>query len=225
MEKALAAINSWGIELDKSKTELLKLYAREVLEKNRNFNLTSVRSVSEIWRRHICDGLACVPALKNLLAGNSSPKIADVGCGCGYLGISVKIAWPRAGVVLWESNYKKFQFLNWIIVRLGLKGIKAVWGRLGDKPITRSDRVDMVIERAMGKLPDILQDCLNLANENGGRFAAWQSSAPGLCPKSLRIFKRSRAFPEKTIKYTLPNEKKERVILIFRKKGGGGDVV
>ena len=98
-----------------------------------------------------------------------------------------------------------------------MKDIKAVHARLGDFSLTGADKADVVIERAMGKLPDILQDCLNLAKENGGRFAAWQSSAPGLCPKSLRILKRSRSFLEKTVKYTLPGEKKERAILIFRR--------
>ncbi len=200
------------------KIGLLKLYALEVLEKNRNFNLTSARSVSQIWQRHICDGLACLPTLKMLLAKNPNPVIADIGSGCGYLGISLKIAWPQARVVLWEKNYKKFQFLNWVIVRLALKDIKAVHARLGDRAITSADKADAVIERAMGKLPDILQGCLNLANEKGGIFAAWQSGDSSL-PACSRILKRSQSFLEKTVKYTLPHEKKERVILIFRREG------
>lgn len=216
-EAVLAAAKSWGLELDEKKVGLLRLYAGHVLEKNRLFNITSVSGISEIWQRHLADSLACVPVLRELLAGKPCPEIADAGSGAGYLGICVKIAWPEAQVALWESNLKKFQFLSWATAALGLKGITAVRARLGEKKVLPAEAADAVVERAMGRLPEILEACLGLAKKEGGIFAAYQSGWEKESPQVDAILGRMDSRVEKTVKYVLPDEKKERAIVVFRR--------
>ncbi|MFH1620188.1 MAG: RsmG family class I SAM-dependent methyltransferase, partial [bacterium] len=231
--------------------KLLKLYAAMVLEKNRELNLTRA-DTGDIWKRHIADSLACVPVLRELLSQKASPLVADSGAGAGYLGICIKIAWPETRVHLWESNRRKFQFIIWAVSRLGLRGINPVWGRVGEKKISEPEKADAVVERAMGKLKNVLEPCLGLAKEDGGIFMPYQVSPVTDMPHSAKsteffggcsretgltatlseeknrpscgdtvsldaVLKRMETQLERTVKYVLPGEQRERMILVFRR--------
>src|SRR6267378_382473 len=49
--------------------------------------------------------------------------------GAGFIGITLKIAWPEAEVTLLESSHRKFLFLNWASAQLKTRGLHAVLGR------------------------------------------------------------------------------------------------
>ncbi len=219
-KSSLAKLNSWGITLSEPQINLLDIYAKNVFEKNRMLNLTAANSLREIWQRHITDSLAGLPVLKTITAGNLCPKITDAGSGCGYLGICIKIAWPETEVSLMESSRRKIKFLEWAVQTLGLKGIRPLGRRLGEKKPDENEKADIVIERAMGKLPDIFTDCMEFAKDSGF-FAAYQSMPEMPTAGRASTGRLMESCLEKTVKYTLPGEHKERALLIFKKTVDG----
>ncbi|MCX5783702.1 MAG: class I SAM-dependent methyltransferase, partial [Elusimicrobia bacterium] len=188
-----------GIELDSGQISLLDRYADCVLSKINLLNITAAKNKAEIWERHICDALACAPVLKKILNGKENPLIIDAGAGAGFLGISVKIAWPQARVMLVESVERKCAFMNWALSVLGLKGISVENKRAGEQNL--SAKADAVIERAMGKLQDILKPCLELIAEEGGFFLAYQSREPQISADMQKTLNAHNANLYKICKY------------------------
>lgn len=155
------------------KNELLRAYADLVWEKKDQLNLTSVGNKQEIWDRHIADGIAGAELIKKLAA---APRfsVADLGSGAGYIGLTAAICLPEAEVTLVESLERRCKFLNWVVLKLGLKNVTVVNERAGSRKLAEAERFDFVLERAMGKIEDILPLCLAYKKESGF-FIAYQS--------------------------------------------------
>ncbi len=102
--------------LNDQQIESLIIYAKELELWNKTYNLTAVKGIENIIKRHIFDSLSVVLEIKN----NKINKLADIGCGAGLPGIILAIAIPTLEVYLVESIDKKCRFLRHIIQKLGL---------------------------------------------------------------------------------------------------------
>ena len=226
-EKTRETLKVWGVDLTEEQTALLKLFKDELLEKNTRFNLFSRNDADYLWPRHILDALAGAPLLKKLLPAGG--VIADAGAG--FPGIPLAVALPGCQFDLWDSSLKRQMFLTWAASRLRLKNVHALHSRIGQSGTLEAGKYDAVVERAMGKLENILPQCLNMLKA-GGVFLAWQSSggtgpdgnhAPPADkdPEIRKILGACGGLAEKTASYRLPLEEKNRLILVFRKTAQG----
>ncbi len=208
-------IKERGLDLDPASWRLAERYLGLVFRHNKRVNLTGAESMDEMALRHLADGFAVVPTLKSKLA--EKPSLLDVGSGAGFIGVGIKLAWPEADVHLLESSYRKYQFLNLASMEVGLPGLKVHWRRADiAKDIPGfGNGFDAVTERAVAPLPDALQLCLPLCKP-GGLVVAYQSlsAADG---KAERALDRLGAVLESDVAYRLPEDDRERHLLLFRK--------
>ncbi len=199
-----------GLKLTPEQLQKLQDYLELVWLKKDDLNLTSVQTKQEIWDRHILDGLTLLP----LVLEAKAQTLADCGAGAGYIGLSLAIAAGRAGpaapllrVTLIDSLQKRCAFMTWAAIKLGLGNVDVKHARLGQ---ARLGQYDIVTQRAMGQLHDILPLCLPLVKK-GGRFIAYQSAD--------NIIKTDySARTEKIVEYKLPADVKKRQLLVFGAK-------
>ena len=226
-------IGNWNIKISDKNLKLLECYVAEILEKNSKFNLISNSDAGNIWTRHILDSLSPLQNMENIFPlkttkpGGDKPSVAntlagkliiDAGSGAGFPGIPLKILLEDANFTLCEPNLKRRQFLTWVISKLKLKKISAKGERVGEAPDIRSGKADILIERAMGQLENILPQCLNMVKDEGGLFCAWHSSPEILKTEKIKaIIKRMNANTCNIHEYKLPPETKVRFILTLRR--------
>ncbi len=195
-----------GFPLTPQQADKLVSYARCVWEKKDFLNLTSAATFEEVLSRHICDGLTAAVYVQQM--GLGTAKLADVGAGCGYIGLTLAIALPQAHVTLVESLEKRCRFMNWAAMQTGITNITVKQARLGQGT---HFAFDLVTERAMGTLPDIAEICLQ-AVKAGGFFLAFQ----GENPQTAQVRTELGQFV-KDISYQLPGDNKTRHLVLFKK--------
>lgn len=110
------AADKLGISVNEQQQTQLLRYAVELEKWNKTYNLTAVRQLDEIVKRHLVDALSVVPKVQAL-----TPKtLADIGTGGGIPGIILAIVLPDLQVDLVESIGKKCRFLRHVISVLEL---------------------------------------------------------------------------------------------------------
>lgn len=195
-----------GLPLTTAQAKQLVAYAQCVWEKKDLLNLTSAQCFEEILSRHICDGLVAAKQVAKL--GFYTAQLADVGAGCGYIGMTLAIALPQAQITLIESLEKRCKFMNWAALQTQTSNVRIKQTRLGQGT---NFAFDLVTERAMGTLPDIIHICLN-ALKAGGIFMAFQ----GENPQTAQIPQIEGKFIE-DYRYQLPQDSRTRHLILFRK--------
>lgn len=201
---------SLGLPLSDSAAQTLAGYAELVWEKKDFLNLTSVRGKEEIFTRHLCDGLAAAALCAEQMQRKENFTAADLGAGAGYIGLTIATALPRVHVTLVECLEKRCSFLNWAVLKLGLKNVRIQCLRLGQKD---GGSFDFVTERAMGKINDILPLAISCL-QPGGMFAPYQSDP---AEADAALLKRLGLRTEPARPYILPGESKTRYLAVFRK--------
>ena len=219
MEKAIEErLELWGLKLDTTALAKLEILAREIKEKNARLNLISKNDESCFWSRHLADSLAAAPMLQKLILPGA--LVADAGSGPGFPGLPLAAAMAPVNFELWDSNRKRVEFAIWAAGAMKLKNTAAFYRRIGQSGTFELARYDAVLERAMGKLENILPQCLNML-KSGGVFLAWQSGLEDAgAPGSMKALGKAGAKLETKFAYTLPGEIRERLILVFRKRIG-----
>lgn len=195
-----------GFTITPAQADKLVAYARCVWEKKGLLNLTSAPTFDEVLSRHICDGLIAAWQVDKL--GLRAAQLADVGAGCGYIGLTMAVALPQAHVTLVESLEKRCKFINWAAMQTGICNISVKQVRLGQGT---NFAFDLLTQRAMGPLPDIAAICLG-AVRAGGIFLAFQGEHPqtALVNTSLGEYMQDVA-------YQLPCDNKTRHLVLFKK--------
>lgn len=211
---ARAWLASTGVELPEEPFERLDAYARDVLQYGRRTNLTAAKDSIEIWRRHLADGLAALAPLRAHLAGIEKPRVLDLGCGAGFVGVALKAAWPELEMWLVETSYRKVSFLTLATVRLGLPGLRAYHARAdGSEALTLkrqeggdagkvSPEADAVLARALAPRDEALALALPLAR-TGGWAMVFQSKIPE---------------GRESVAYRLPEESSDRFLMFARRE-------
>jgi 16S rRNA (guanine527-N7)-methyltransferase len=169
MERLEAGAKKLGIGLNSKQLEQFDAYYYELVDWNRQVNLTAITDYEEVQLKHFLDSLTVALAWP-LGRGNG---VIDVGTGAGIPGIPLKIAFPDIKLVLLEATAKKVSFLYHIREKLALNDVEIIVGRaeeVAHVPGYR-ERFDLVLSRAVAPLPTLVELTLPFC-AIGGSFIA-----------------------------------------------------
>ena len=161
-ERLSTAAADIGIDLSDHQTTQLLSYL-DLLEKwNNAYNLTAVRSRSEMLSRHLVESLAISPFI-------SGKQVVDVGSGAGLPGVPLAIANPAVQYTLLDSNGKKSRFLFEVKRALMLSNVEIETVRVESWQPTR--RFDSVVTRAFADLATTLARVDHVLSDQGMVYA------------------------------------------------------
>lgn len=168
LQSLLAGID---IHLTSQQAELFETYCLELLEWNKKFNLTAIEEEEEIIIKHFYDSLLGM----KIKGWKGNGMLLDMGSGAGFPGIPLKIVNPWLDITLVDSLKKRVGFLEHIIQILGLDHSRAIHGRGEDigQDDKHREKYDVVVSRAVAKMPVLAEYCLPLVKP-GGYFLAYK---------------------------------------------------
>ena len=177
--------------------ELFETYLQELIEWNKKFNLTAVSDPDEIRVRHFEDSLSVLQAIDL-----RDQSVLDVGAGAGFPGIPLKILRPEIKLTLIEATRKKVEFLKHLIEILKLDKVEAIWGRaevLNRNPKYKG-KFEVVVSRAVAKLPQLVKYCLPFLRPNGIFIAMKQEDAGAEIKASEAVIKKLKGKLKRILK-------------------------
>lgn len=113
-------INNIEIDLSNEKINLLYMYMKFLLEKNKHINLTAIRDEKEFIYKHYIDSLFLVQSIKSNESSKQSEdtkkhnkiKLIDIGTGGGFPGMPLLIAIDDLEVTFLDSTSKKLKVIE-----------------------------------------------------------------------------------------------------------------
>lgn len=209
-------LDSIGMTLSDIQIEQLDKYYELLVEWNSFMNLTGITDYEEVMLKHYLDSLVLKLPING---GNKHIKLIDVGTGAGFPGLPLKIAYPEAEVVLFDSLNKRIKFLDEVINTLGLKNVTTIHGRAEDggrNPKLR-EQFDVSVSRAVADLAVLSEYNLPFVKV-GGYFVAYKSKdVDAEVEKSRKAISILGGEVEKVDKFTLPETDIERALVYIKK--------
>ena len=148
-------LNALGLSLTEPQVLQLLAYQDLMGKWNKVYNLTAVRTPSDMLRQHLLDSLSALPALQRYLAtlpaDGHSRRLLDVGSGGGLPGVVFAICCPDLRVTCVDTVGKKTAFIQQAASSLQLPNLKAVHARV--ETLCGAD-YDLVCSRAFASLVD-----------------------------------------------------------------------
>jgi len=142
-------------------------YINEIVEWNKKFNLTGLKSGEDIRLKLYDDSLNISKAVDL----SKKIKLMDIGCGAGFPGIPLKIEFPDMDITLIDSVAKKIDFVDHVIELLDLKNARTICSRAEDAAKELREKFDVAVSRAVAKLNVLSEYCLPFV-KIGGLFIA-----------------------------------------------------
>jgi 16S rRNA (guanine527-N7)-methyltransferase len=163
----------FDITITPQQLEMLTTLQAELLTWNEQLNLTAITDPEAIQIRHFLDSLS----LATVVDFAAGAKMIDVGTGAGFPGLVIAIMYPETHVTLLDSTGKKLKFIDHVIAQLGLKNARTLHGRAEDigQISAEREKYDVVVARAVARLPALLEYCLPLVRV-GGVFVAMKGT-------------------------------------------------
>ena len=108
------------LELPKEQEEKLKYFSQEVIERNKQHNLTGHKDPTTFYNQQIVDCIVAYNACNKAL----EEHIVDCGSGAGLPSIVWAILNPEKKLYSTDKNEKKIQFQKNLIIKLNIKNIE-----------------------------------------------------------------------------------------------------
>jgi len=210
LEKSPAAING------KMFNRIL-IYSNELIEKNRQFNLTAITAPEEVAVKHILDSVHLFGAM-----GKEKPSsLADAGTGAGLPGIVAAILDENIKVTLIESNGKKANFLKDVIKKLELKNASVIQDRCEicsrDKKLRQ--KFSAVTMRAFAEFKTAMELTSPLCALKGKIYYFASADQVKEIKSDGNIYNELKLKFENIYDYTLPLDLGKRHIVILSRTG------
>lgn len=177
MEKLESGAEALGLHLTSRQLQDFDKYYQALVAWNKRVNLTAVTDREEVQTRHFLDSLTVLltfpGATDSTACCGGALSLIDVGTGAGFPGVPLRIVCPHLSLTLLEATTKRVTFLGHLLAVLGFNDVSVIDGRaedVGQLPEYR-ERFDIVVARAVARLPILAELCLPLARV-GGRFVA-----------------------------------------------------
>ena len=213
IESFIKKVELLGIKVTKENLAYLNIYKDLLLEYNKKFNLTAIKTEEEIYLKHFYDSLTLVKGVdltKNL-------KILDIGTGAGFPGLVLKIFYPELEITLLDSNHKKIMFLEQVIKRLNLKNITCLNTRAENLPSSYREYFDIVTSRAVAHLRILSELSIPYLKVNG-KLIAMKGISETEIEESEKILTELNSNILEVIKFNLPIEGSNRSLIIIEKE-------
>lgn len=212
IETFIKEVEKLNISVTKENLASLAKYKDLLVEYNKKFNLTAIKSDEEIYLKHFYDSLTLIKACS--LNGNL--KLLDIGTGAGFPGIVLKIFYPDLELTLLDSNHKKIAFLEVVIKELNLKNVTCINSRAENLPKTYREYFDIVTSRAVAHLRILLELSIPYLKV-GGKLIAMKGLSEEEIKESAKILEKLDSTIVDTIKFNLPIEGSNRSLVIIQK--------
>lgn len=164
-----AMLEEKGISLSEMQMQQFHLYFQELIEWNSKMNLTAIVNEEEVYLKHFYDSISAA-----FFQDFSKPlNIVDVGAGAGFPSIPIKICFPDLKITIVDSLNKRISFLQHLVDSLNLSNVSLFHDRAETfaKRKEHREKYDLVIARAVARMPVLAELCLPLAKV-GGVFLA-----------------------------------------------------
>ncbi len=201
-----------GININEDQLNKLEIYYNELIEYNKNVNLTRIVDKDEVYLKHFYDSLTLVKAIDL----NKEISLCDVGTGAGFPGMVLAIVFPTLSVTLVDALRKRITFLDLIINKLGLKNVKTVHARIEDYAKENREKYDIVTCRAVANLRVLLEISIPLVKVDG-YFIPMKGFIETELEESLDMFKKLDCEILTTIDFILPIENSTRTLIKIKK--------
>ncbi|MYD08971.1 MAG: 16S rRNA (guanine(527)-N(7))-methyltransferase RsmG [Chloroflexi bacterium] len=158
-----------GIELSDRQLRQFDALTELLLDWNQRMNLTGITDPSAIAVKHYLDSLTVAQVMPRV----DGLRLIDVGAGAGFPGLPLAIAFPKLRVALLDSTRKKLRFIEHASDSLGLANTSALHARAEDagRSSQHRERYDIVVARAVAKMPVLMEYTLPLARPDGQTVA------------------------------------------------------
>ena len=150
----------------------LDAFAEQLVETNRQFNLTAITEPADMTVKHFADSLS----LFSFANFPQNAKIIDVGTGAGFPGLVLKLARPDLEVTFLDSTRKKLGFIESVLQNAGLSGeiLHRRAEEAGQDKAFR-EQFDFATARAVSDLRKLAEYCLQFVKV-GGYFLSMKSA-------------------------------------------------
>ena len=148
-----------------ARLEVARKYADLLAGPGVERGLIGPREVDRLWDRHILNSVAVAELIE------PDARVVDIGSGAGLPGVPIAIARPDLRVALVEPMLRRTEFLEEVVVELGIP-IEVLRGRAEEAEVrTRAGAADVVVSRAVASLDKLSRWSLPLLRP-GGRMLA-----------------------------------------------------
>jgi 16S rRNA (guanine527-N7)-methyltransferase len=150
-----------GLTLSEDTQQKLVSYIELLHKWNAVHNLTAITEPLEMMKRHILDSLTVCPFLDR----NKVKTVLDVGTGAGLPGIVLALCFQDCSFVLLDSQQKKINFVQHVVLSLKLENVSPICHRVETyKPALP---FDWVISRAYASLYQFADSAGHLCGKEG----------------------------------------------------------
>lgn len=212
IEEFIKEVEALGLNVTEEKLEQLDIIYNTLVETNKTMNLTRITEKDDVYLKHFYDSLT----LAKVYDLSKAKTLCDIGTGAGFPGLVLKIFYPNLEITLVDSLLKRVKYLNNLIDKLQLTGIKAYHNRAEDL-ISDGKKFDIVTARAVSALPKLLLWTMPLVNKNGS-FLAMKGNVEEELELSKDIMKKHNWYVNKKETFTLPTKEDVRTILEIKNK-------
>ena len=212
IEEFIKEVESLGLNVTEEKLEQLDIIYNTLVETNKTMNLTRITEKDDVYLKHFYDSLT----LAKVYDLSKVNTLCDIGTGAGFPGLVLKIFYPNLEITLVDSLLKRVKYLNNLIDKLQLTGIKAYHIRAEDL-IRDGKKFDIVTARAVSALPKLLLWTMPLVNKNGS-FLAMKGNVEEELELSKDIMKKHNWYVNNKETFTLPTKEDVRTILEIKNK-------
>lgn len=212
IEEFIKEVEALGLNVTEEQLKQLDTIYNTLVETNKTMNLTRITEKEDVYLKHFYDSLT-LAKVYDLTKVNT---LCDIGTGAGFPGLVLKIFYPNLEITLVDSRLKRVKYLNSLIDKLELTGIKAYHNRAEDI-IKENKKFDIVTARAVSALPKLLLWTMPLVNKNGS-FLAMKGNVEEELELSKDIMKKHNWYVNKKENFTLPTKEDVRTILEIKNK-------
>lgn len=208
-------LKEYEISLTKEQEGQFIRYYQLLTEWNKVMNLTGITQFQEVLIKHFVDSISIARAVDM----SKMQTCIDVGTGAGFPGIPLKIVFPHMEITLLDSLNKRLNFLNEVILELGLSGIRTVHMRAeegGRNPKYR-ETYDLAVSRAVSRLASLCEYCMPFVRE-GGYFVSYKGGkAEEEIKEGEKALKILGGRIEKQVEFPLFGTDMERTLVVIKK--------
>ncbi len=212
IEEFIKEVEKLGLKVTNKELSQLDIIYNTLIDTNKTMNLTRITDKEDVYLKHFYDSLT----LAKFYDLNKAQTLCDIGTGAGFPGLVLKIFYPNLDITLVDSLQKRVNYLNKLIEKLNLKGIKAYHNRAEDL-IKQNKKFDIVTARAVAALPKLLLWTMPLVNKNGS-FLAMKGNVEEELTSAKDIMKKNNWYVNKKEVFHLPNKEDIRTILEIKNK-------